>query len=77
VAGTYVLEAGSGGALCRISSESPEIELSAADLGAVYLGASSFQTLGQAGRVRGDAKTLRRADVLFGWHPAPWCPEVF
>jgi predicted acetyltransferase len=77
VGGTYALEGGPDGAGCRLSPETPDIELSAADLGAVYMGATSFRTLACAGRVHGSDDALRRADALFGWHPAPWCPEVF
>ncbi len=75
--GRYELEAGAEGARCRRSDAEPEITLSAADLGAVYLGGARLTTLRRADRVEGDWETLRRADALFSWDPLPWCPEVF
>jgi hypothetical protein len=33
--------------------------------------------LAVAGRVQGDRAALRRADTMFSWDVAPWCPEVF
>ncbi len=50
--------------------------LSAADLGAVYLGGARLQTLRRAGRVHGEWEKLRQADAMFSWQPLPWCPEV-
>ncbi len=75
--GRYELEAGPDGASCRRSDAEPDIVLSAADLGSVYLGGTRLQTLRRAGRVQGDAEALRRADAMFAWDPLPWCPEVF
>lgn len=47
-------------------------------LGSVYLGAFGFSQLVRAGRVeelrRGAAA---RADAMFRWDRAPWCPEIF
>lgn len=77
VAGRYELEAGGEGARCKRTEAEPDIELSAADLAAIYLGGPRLTTLGRAGRVQGDWSTLRRADAMFSWDPAPWCPEVF
>ncbi len=47
-------------------------------LGSVYLGAFSFSELVRGGR----AEELRRgaaarADAMFAWPRAPWCPEIF
>lgn len=75
--GRYELEAGADGASCRRSDAEPDIVLSAADLGSVYLGGTRLQTLRRAGRVQGGAEALRRADAMFAWDPLPWCPEVF
>jgi predicted acetyltransferase len=75
--GRYELEAGAEGARCRRTDAEPEITLSAADLGAVYLGGARLTTLRLAGRVEGDWEALRRADAIFSWDPLPWCPEVF
>jgi predicted acetyltransferase len=47
-------------------------------LGSVYLGAFSFSELVRGRRVeelrRGAAA---RADAMFAWNRAPWCPEIF
>jgi predicted acetyltransferase len=75
--GRYELEAGADGASCRRTGAEPDITLSAADLGAAYLGGVRLSTLARAGRAEGDAAALRRADAIFAWEPLPWCPEVF
>lgn len=75
--GRYELEAGADGARCKPSTAEPDIELSAADLGAIYLGGSKPSELARAGRLQGDRAALRRADAIFSWDVAPWCPEVF
>ena len=74
---TYVLEAGPDGAECSRTDDDPEITLRARDLGAVFLGGRGLQAPARAGLVAGDPAALRRADAMFAWHPAPYCPEVF
>ncbi len=49
-----------------------ELRCGVAELGAVYLGGTSFSTLAAAGRVRGDADALARADRLFATPRLPW-----
>jgi predicted acetyltransferase len=55
-----------------------QLQLDVSALGSVYLGWFTFEQLVRAGRVeelrRGAA---RRADAIFSWHRAPWCPEIF
>jgi predicted acetyltransferase len=77
-AGRYELTGGPDGAECRRSEREPDLVVSAADLGAVYLGGVRFGTLARAGRV-GEARmgALAEADAMFGWDPQPWCPSVF
>lgn len=76
--GTYRLRGGPAGAECRrAKGETPDLELDAETLGAVYLGGMRFQVLARAGRVRGSEEALRRADLMFAWDPAPWIPEIF
>jgi predicted acetyltransferase len=75
--GRFQLEAGLEGALCRPSAAEPHLELSAADLGAIYLGGTKPSDLARSGRVQGDASALRLADAMFSWEKAPWCQEVF
>ena len=73
----FELEGGPRGAKCRTTSSEPEIRLGVAELGALYLGGNRFQALARAGRIEGSPEALRRADTLFTWDPAPWCPEIF
>lgn len=75
--GRYQLEAGPDGARCKKTDVEPDLVLSAADLGAAYLSGVHFRTLQKAGRVHGGPDAIGRADAIFAWHVAPWCPEVF
>ncbi len=75
--GTYVLEGGPGGATCGRTSTRAEISMSIADLGAAYLGGTRLATLAEAGRVKGTAEAIRRADLMFQSSAAPWCPMMF
>ncbi|HEY7563748.1 MAG TPA: GNAT family N-acetyltransferase [Acidimicrobiia bacterium] len=74
---TVELTGGPDGAEARSSQREADIALDVADLSASFLGWARFRALAQAGRVRGSAETLTRADLMFGWHPQPWCPEIF
>jgi predicted acetyltransferase len=76
--GRYLLEGGPDGATCRPTDAEPDLELAVEDLGAAYLGGTSFDALARAGR----ARILRpgaeiRADAMFGTARAPWCPNHF
>jgi predicted acetyltransferase len=77
--GRYVLEgAEDGGAVVERTSEAAEIACTASDLGATYLGGTTFRQLHRAGRVDERAEgALARADAMFGWDPAPWSPYDF
>jgi predicted acetyltransferase len=76
--GTYRLEGGPDGAECRPTGAEPELALSAAELGACYLGGMGFRALARAGRVRElRPGALERADAMFAWDPAPWCSFMF
>jgi predicted acetyltransferase len=78
-AGRYMLEAEEGGgAVVEPTSEAAEITCTASDLGATYLGGTTFRQLHRAGRVDERAEgALARADAMFGWDPAPWSPYDF
>ena len=60
------------------STASPQLRCDVTALGSVYLGAFGFSELVRGGRVeelrRGAAA---RADAMFRWGRAPWCPEIF
>ena len=56
----------------------PDLTCSIADLGAVYLGGVSWNTLARAGRVdEKQAGGLRRADALFRTESLPFCNSHF
>jgi predicted acetyltransferase len=76
--GVYELEGGPDGAECRPGSGDPDLTLSAADLGATYLGGTRLRTLEEAGRVVEETPgAIARADAMFAWDPPPWSPHVF
>ncbi len=65
-------------ATCARSGEPGDISCSIADLGAVYLGGASWETLAAAGRVREHRPgALAAAAAAFRWHQAPTSIEVF
>jgi predicted acetyltransferase len=76
--GTYELDAGPSGASCQRSTRPSELELSAADLGALYLGGNRAELLQRAGRIvehrRGAVELM---DRMFAAERAPWCPTHF
>jgi predicted acetyltransferase len=66
-----------GAPRCTPAARAPELRLSRATLGALYLGGVPASRLARAGLVHGGAAALAAADRLFAWPVAPWCPEVF
>jgi predicted acetyltransferase len=77
--GRYALEAAEdGAAVANPTGDAAEIACTASDLGATYLGGTSFRELHRAGRVEERAEgALARTDAMFGWDPAPWSPYEF
>jgi predicted acetyltransferase len=76
--GRYRVEGGPDGASCTTTDAEPDLALSASELGAAYLGGTSFGQLARAGRIHEErAGALRRADLMFGWDLAPWCSQLF
>jgi len=74
----YLLDTGPDGAVCGPTTRPADIALGVAELGAVYLGGTSFTALAQAGRVHETAcGALARADRLFATALAPWCCTSF
>jgi predicted acetyltransferase len=74
----YELNGGPTNAACERCTDDPDLELSAADLAAVYLGGNRFHTLHQAGRVQELRRgALAQADAMFATDRAPWCPSHF
>ena len=73
--GCYELVGGPDGAECRRSRKSPDLVMTASDLGATYLGGVTFSTLARAGRIEERKHgALGRADAMFSYHLKPWCP---
>jgi predicted acetyltransferase len=76
--GQYELEAGPDGAHCRRTNAAPDLRLSVAELGSVYLGGVSLTSLAAAGRVEESTPgALARADLVFGSDDPPWCSTDF
>ena len=65
-------------AACEPTGAKADLELSAAELGAAYLGGTTLDVLAAAGRVRERTPgALRAASVAFRGAAEPWCPEIF
>jgi predicted acetyltransferase len=65
-------------AICEPTGAEPDLELSAAELGAAYLGGTTLEELARAGRVRERTTgAVRAASVAFRGAAEPWCPEIF
>ena len=60
------------------TDDAPDMAIGAAELGAAYLGGTSFARLRAAGRVdETSGCAVARADALFRSDVTPWCPELF
>jgi predicted acetyltransferase len=76
--GTWLIDGGPDGASCARTDRPGDIALSAADLGALYLGGVPASTLAAAGRVRElTSGAIARADRMLLVHPSPWCTTHF
>lgn len=76
--GRYELEAAPDGASCSKTDKDPDLVLTAADLGAVYLGGPTLAQLWRAGRVtERRAGAVAEASRLFAWDPQPWSSHIF
>ena len=76
--GRVALEGGPDGASCSPTTRSPDLVMTVNEVGAVYLGGVSMRELHRAGRVVEERPgALARADAMFGWDPAAWCPIFF
>jgi len=74
---TWQLVVSGGRAHCTQVSAAPELDLALTALGSVVLGGVSLAQLARAGHAAGAADVIARADRLFAWPVAPWCPELF
>ena len=72
------IEGGPDGATCTRTDRAADLTLSAADLGALYLGGVPVSTLAAAGRVHERTTgAVARGDRAFLVHPSPWCTTHF
>jgi predicted acetyltransferase len=77
-AGRWALAWDGTAATCERTDASADLSLTAADLGAAYLGGTTLDTLARAGRVRElRPGALGPASLAFRGQREPWCPEVF
>ncbi len=77
-AGVFELEGGPDGAVCKSSTATPDISVSASELGATYLGGVRLQELARAGRVAEHTDgAVTRFDWMFVAERAPWCGHHF
>jgi predicted acetyltransferase len=77
-AGRYRVAWDGSGAECEPTDADADLELSAAELGAAYLGGTTLLSLARAGRVRAhDRAALWAASTGFRGALEPWCPEIF
>ena len=77
VGGTFELEGGPTGAVCRRTTASADVRLDIESLGTLFLGAGNLDQLARVGRVTGTAESLARAQAMLGWWRAPHCQEHF
>lgn len=77
--GRFELEVSNGNAtVARNPGATADLACTVNEIGAVYLGGTTFRQLRRAGRVEELADgSLARADAMFGWDPAPWSPYDF
>jgi len=75
--GAYELTGSRTSATCSRTNTTPDLTLDVDVLAAAYLGGPRFRQLARAGLVEGSDEAVARADRMFAWDRAPWCPEVF
>ncbi|HEX5621867.1 MAG TPA: GNAT family N-acetyltransferase [Solirubrobacteraceae bacterium] len=77
-AGRWALRWDGSTAMCGETALAPGLQLTAAELGAAYLGGTTLTALAQAGRVT-ELRTgaLASTSRSFRGDVAPWCPEIF
>jgi predicted acetyltransferase len=77
-AGRWLLDVSPEGANCVPTTESADVTLGAAELGATHLGDTTLRVLYGAGRVdEHTAGTVAALSRAFAGDRAAWCPEIF
>jgi len=76
--GRFALEGDESGATCSPTTQSAELTISVADLGAAYLGLGTWTRLAAAGRVDEHVHgAVARAEAMFRTAREPWCTTFF
>jgi predicted acetyltransferase len=76
--GRWRLAGGPDGAVCARTDAAADLALSSTELGAAYLGGTTFAALAAVGRVQElRAGAVRAASTAFAEPRQPYCPEVF
>lgn len=76
--GRHALEVSGGEGVATPSDDATDLVGTINEVGAAYLGGVTFRQLSRAGRVEERTPgALARADAMFAWDPAPWCPYEF
>jgi predicted acetyltransferase len=76
--GRWKLEVGRTGVAVERTTDDPDLILTIADLGCVYLGGFTFRQLLSSGSVfETRPRAAWEADSLFRTEVEPWCPEIF
>lgn len=77
-AGRWRLEGSSEGATCERTDASPDLTMSATELGAVFLGGTRLSALAAARRIDEHATgAVARTDSMLATARAPWCQTFF
>jgi predicted acetyltransferase len=76
--GTWVLSVSEDGTgQCTSTEASPDVTVTPGGLGSLYLGSHSAFAMASAGQATGTKAAIAKMDLMFGWHIAAWCPEIF
>ena len=68
---------GSSAKVTRVTS-APDISMGVLELGSIYLGGVPLKDLHRVRRVTEHTPgAVAAASTAFGWHRAPWCPDMF
>ena len=74
---TWQLEVEQGRGACTQVDADPELRCTLPALGSAFLGGVSIAVLARARQITGPQDAVMRANRLFAWPVAPWCPETF
>ena len=76
--GRFELDSDEDGAVCRPTSQQPDLAMGPAEIAAAYLGGARFTDMARAARIEERSQgALKKADIMFSTQKAPWCPLEF